>query len=71
MVSLENKTSGRHTVSSRNRRLKRSRTTKGSDRVCTGGAVVQSFGVAEHDDRGYNTLHEAFDWLTQRIADSS
>ena len=36
-----------------------------------GGAVVQSFGVAEHDDRGNNTLHEAFDWLTQRIADSS
>ena len=38
---------------------------------CTGGAVVQSFGVPEHDDRGYNTLHEAFDWLTQRVADSS
>ena len=39
--------------------------------ACTGGAVVRSFGVAEHDDRGYNALHEAFDWLTQRIADSS
>ena len=36
-----------------------------------GGAVVQSFRVGEHDERGYNTLWEAFDWMSQRIADSS